>query len=116
MPCWWKDCRFRFSVRTGTNIEKSKLHLRKWVFAVCLFVTNPKGTSSTKLGHEITVQQRTAWFMLHLLRESRAEIGFEEIADPVEADESRFFGERKNMSRKRRRELMKASAGRGTSG
>lgn len=98
MPCWWKDCRSRFSVRTATNIEKSKLQLRKWVFAVCLFVTNPKGASSTRLGHEFKVRQRTAWFMLHLLRESRAEIGFEEIADPVDADDSRFSCERKNMS------------------
>lgn len=68
------------------------------MFAVCLFVTDPKGASSTKLGHEIKVQQRTAWFMLHLLRESRAKIGFEGIADPVEADGSRFSCEHKNMS------------------
>ena len=102
--------------RTGTSIEKSRLKFRKWVFAVCLFVTNPKGIAGTMLAHEFKVQQMTAWFMLHRLCESRAEIGFEEIADPVEADESWFSGERMNMSRKRRGELKKAGAGRGTSG
>ncbi len=54
--------------------------------------------------------------MRHRLCESRAEIGFEEIADPVEADESCFSGERMNLSRKRHREFKKAGAGRGTSG
>lgn len=102
--------------RTGGSIEKSRLKFRKWVFAVCLFVTNPKGDADTMLAHEFKVQQMTAWFMLHRLRESRAETGFEKMADPVEADESRFSGGRMNMSRKRRRELKKAGAGRGTSG
>ena len=54
--------------------------------------------------------------MLHRLCESRAETGLEEIADPVEADEACFSGERINMSRKRRRELKKAGACRWTYG
>ena len=86
------------------------------MFAVCLFVTNPKGVAGTKLAHEVKVQQRTAWFMPRRLCESRAEIGFGEIADPVEVDESRFSRERMNMSRKRHRELKKAGAVRGMSG
>ena len=102
--------------RTGANNEKSRLKFRKWVFAVCLFVTNPKGVAGTMLAHEIKVQQMTAWFMLHRLCESRAEFGFEAIVDPVEADESCFSGECMNMSRKGPRELKKAGACRGTSG
>ena len=86
MPCWCKDCGSCFSVRTGTNIEKSRLKLRKREFAVCLFATNLKGVASTKLAPEIKGQQGTAWFMLHRPRESRAEIGLEEFADPVGAD------------------------------
>ena len=36
MPYWCKECRSYFSVRTGTTMEKSRLPLRKWAFAVYL--------------------------------------------------------------------------------
>ena len=42
MPYWCKGCRSYFSVRTGTTMEKSRLPLRKWAFAVYLYVTNLK--------------------------------------------------------------------------
>ena len=49
MPCWCKDRGSCFSVRTGTNIEKSRLTFRKREFAVCLFATNLNGVASKKL-------------------------------------------------------------------
>ena len=58
-----KDCRSYFSVRTGTNIEKSRLPLRKWIFAIYLFVTHLKGVSSMTLHRDLKVTQKTAWFM-----------------------------------------------------
>ena len=70
MPYWCKSCRSYFSVRTGTTIEKSRLPLRKWAFATYLYVTNLKGVSSMKLHRDLKVTQKTAWFMLHRLREA----------------------------------------------
>ena len=49
MPYWCKDCRSYFSVRTGTTLQHSRLPLRKWAFAVYLYVTSLKGVSSMKL-------------------------------------------------------------------
>ena len=86
MPCRCKDCGSCFSVRTGTNIEKSRLKLRKREFAVRLFATDLKDIASTKLAPEIKEQHGTAWFMLHRPRESRAEFSLEEFADPVGAE------------------------------
>ena len=40
MPYWCRDCKSYFSVRTGTTLQDSRLPLRKWVFAIYLYVTH----------------------------------------------------------------------------
>ena len=86
MPYWCKDCRKYFSVRTGTALESSRLPLRKWAFAVYIYVTCLKSVSSMKLSRDLKVTQKTAWFMLHRLREAWDGSGIEPLAGPVEAD------------------------------
>ena len=105
MPYWCKDCRSYFSVRTGTAIEKSRLPLRKWAFAVYLYVTSLKGVSSMKLHRDLKVTQKTAWFMLHRLREAWGESGIEPMAGPVEVDEVYMGGLRENMPKAKRKTL-----------
>ena len=114
MPYWCKDCRKYFSVRTGTTIAKSNVPLRKWAFAVYLFVTNLKGVSSMRLHREIEVTQKTAWFMLRRLRESWSESELEQFLSPVKVDETYMGGKRKNMSNTKRKE--QAQLGRDTAG
>ena len=104
MPYWCKGCRSYFSVRTGTTIEKSRLPLRKWAFATYLYVTNLKGVSSMKLHRDLKITQKTAWFMLHRLREAWGESGLEAMIGPVEADETYVGGKLGNMTEKRRKE------------
>ena len=70
MPYWCPDCRSYFSVRTGTAIAHSKVPLRKWAMAIYLDVTSLKSVSSMKLHRDLKVTQRTAWFMLHRIREA----------------------------------------------
>ena len=73
MPYRCKDCRKRFSVRTGSILAESKVPLHKWLMAVYLLNTNLKGVSSMKLARDLGVQQRTAWFLAHRIRESMKE-------------------------------------------
>ena len=40
MPYWCSDCRRYFSVRTGTLMERSKVPVRKWAYAIYLDVTS----------------------------------------------------------------------------
>ena len=110
MPYWCSDCRSYFSVKTGTALESSKLPLRKWAFAVYLYLTNLKGVSSMKLHRDIGVSQKTAWFMLHRIREAfdRPGLAFD---GPVEVDETYIGGLEKNKHEKR-----KLKAGRGPVG
>ena len=111
MPYWCKDCRSYFSVRTGTVLQSSRLPLRKWAFAVYLYVTNLKGVSSMKLHRDLNVTQKTAWFMLHRLREAWKESGLEECLGPVEVDETYVGGKEGNKHKSQ-----KMNAGRGTVG
>ena len=99
MPYWCSECRNNFSVRTGTILAKTRVPLCKWAFAVYLFITNLKGISSMKLHREIGVTQKTAWFMLHRLRESWNESGLDKFAGSVEANEAYMGGKRKNTSK-----------------
>ena len=108
------DCRVYFSVKTGTALEGSKVPLRKWVFAIYLETTSLKGVSSMKLHRDLKVTQKTAWFMLHRLREVWANDKDGNFSGPVEVDETYFGGKRKNMSNARRKEL--ADTGRGAVG
>ncbi len=112
MPYWCRDCQSYFSVRTGTTIQNSRLPLRKWVFAIYLYVTSLKGVSSMKLHRDLKVTQKTAWFMLHRLRETWDDSGIDGILGPIEVDETFVGGKRKNMPKAKRKTL----TGRGTAG
>ena len=50
----------------------SRLPLRKWAFTIFLEVTSLKSVSSMQLHRDIGVTQKTAWFMLHRIREAFA--------------------------------------------
>ena len=94
-----KDCRKDFSVQTGTIFEKSKIPLKKWLYAAYLLQTARKGVSSLQLSKQIGVTQKTAWFMLHRLREAcKAKGGI--FSGSVTSDETYFGGEAKNKHKK----------------
>lgn len=64
------QCAEDFTVRTGTIFERSHIPLHKWIYAMYLLVTARKGISSLQLSKEIGITQKSAWFMLHRLREA----------------------------------------------
>lgn len=65
-----RDCEKEFTVRTGTIFERSHVPLNKWLYAMYMVVTARKGISSLQLSKELSVTQKTAWFMLGRLREA----------------------------------------------
>ena len=72
MPYWCKPCRKYFSVKTGTLMEDSNIKYKKWMMAVYLLSTSIKRVSSYKLGSDIELQQRSAWFLNNRIRTSWA--------------------------------------------
>ncbi len=116
LPYYCRGCQKPFSARIGTAIQKSNVPLRKWVFAIYLEMTNLKGVSSMQLHRDINVTQKTAWFMLHRIREAWAgeiEAAFE---GSVEIDETYIGGKRANMSNAKRGRMRSAGMKQGPVG
>ena len=89
------DCRHQFSVRTGTVFERSRIPLRKWLYTLYMVQTARKGISSVQLSKELGITQKSAWFMLHRIREAM-DPGLELLSGEVEIDEAYVGGLEKN--------------------
>mgnify|MGYP001609856778 CR=1 FL=1 len=64
------SCKDDFTVRTGTIFGRSHVPLHKWLYAMYMLMTARKGVSSLQLGKEIGITQKSAWFVLHRIREA----------------------------------------------
>ena len=94
-----------FSTKTGTFMARSNVSYQEWLFAIYLFVTNLKGVSSMKVHRELKRSQRTAWYLVHRIRNSWKMDGSNLFEGPVECDETYFGGQRKNMPKSARATL-----------
>ena len=91
------DCRKRFSIKVGTIFADTKIPLRKWFMAIWLITSHKKGIASTQLAKDISVTQKTAWFMLHRLRHAIRTQSFNRPLDgEIESDETFIGGKEKN--------------------
>ena len=107
---WHKDCRKQFTVKTGTVMHSSKTSTQNWLIAMYMVLTARKGVSAMQLSKELGVQYKTAWYMLHRIREACASGSFK-FSRVVEVDETYIGGKEKN-----KHESKKLHAGRGPVG
>lgn len=70
----WKcrACRRRFSITSGTLFHGRKLAMRDILAAIALFVNGASGVSALRMARELNVQHKTAFVLLHKLREAMA--------------------------------------------
>ena len=89
--CKSKECRKQFSVKVGTIFEDSPLTLDKWFVAVWCIANAKNGISSCELARALDITQKSAWFMLHRIREAMKTGSFTKLKGEVEVDET-FVG------------------------
>lgn len=106
----WKcrDCRKQFSIKVGTIFEDSPLPLSKWMPAIWMLVNCKNGISSYELARALGVTQKTAWFMLHRIREAMQDGDLGPFDGEVEADETYVGGLAKNMHKAKRERVITA--------
>lgn len=89
------DCREQFTVTVGTVFERSKVPLNKWLLATHLLCASKKGISGHQMARMLGVTYKTAWFMMHRIREAMRDTDNEPMGGygkTVEADETYVGG------------------------
>ena len=114
---WWcKGCKKQFTVKVGTIFEDSPIGLDKWMTAVWMLVNCKNGISSYELHRALGVTQKTAWFMLHRVREALQQKSIKSKKDQiggfgeVEVDETFIGGKAKNMHKNRRLKMIQRTS------
>ncbi len=68
-------CRKQFTVTVGTVFERSHIPLNKWLLATFLFASSKKGISAHQMHRLLDITYKSAWFMMHRLREAMSPLG-----------------------------------------
>lgn len=105
--CKGKHPRRQFSVKVGTLMEDSPIALGDWLVVGWMLGSCRNGISSYEVARTIGITQKSAWFMLHRLREAMQQ-GFspDKLMGEVEADETYVGGKSRFMHLKKRKQVI----------
>jgi transposase-like protein len=87
-------CKGQFTVTVGTVFERSKISLTKWWMAARMMNSGKNGVSAHEIHRTLGVTYKTAWFMMHRLREAMTDLAPGPMGgegQTVQADET-YYG------------------------
>ena len=91
-----QHCGHHLHPTVGTPMERTRLPLHKWFYAMFLFSTSRHGVAAKELERQLDIPYKTAWRMAHEIRKYMARVDGEwPLAGPggdVEADETYIGG------------------------
>ncbi len=108
-PVWkCRDCSKQYSITSATIFHSRKLQVRDMLAAIALFTNGAKGYSALQMSRDLAVDYKTAFVLVHKLRESIAlSRGEGTLEGEVEVDGANFGGyvkpANKRVDRKDRR-------------
>jgi len=92
---WCRECKYQFSVTTGTLLHNSHAPVWKWFLAVHLLVESDGGLPAHRLAKQLGGSYRTAWFIEHRVRAAlKASAEPSGAPEPIAADHDRTNDER----------------------
>jgi transposase-like protein len=97
------DCKKQFTVKVGTVFEHMRLPLHKALQAVYLITSSKKGISAHQLHRTLEITYKSAWFLMHRIREAMRDgelAPFGGNGGIVEVDET-FIGRLKGAEKRR---------------
>jgi transposase-like protein len=106
------ECKGQFTVTVGTVFERSKVPLTKWWMAAHLMNSGKNGVSAHEIHRQIGVTYKTAWFMMHRLREAMSSKHAAPMGgggQQVQADETYYGNTSKRAKGYKRGHLNKSS-------
>ncbi|MCB0746789.1 MAG: IS1595 family transposase [Ignavibacteriae bacterium] len=103
--CSNNECYKKFTVKVGTIFENSKIPFRIWFASIFLATNHKKGISSVQLASDLGITQKTAWFVLHRIREMLKDKAPQMLGENnmVETDTAYIGGKENNKHIKKRR-------------
>jgi transposase-like protein len=97
------QCKGQFTVKIGTVFEHMRLPLHKALQAVYLVTSSKKGISAHQLHRTLEITYKSAWFLLHRIREAMRDGDLSPFGSGggiVEVDET-FTGKLKGVPKRR---------------
>jgi transposase-like protein len=93
------DCRYQYSVTTGTIFHDTHLPLTKWFIGIYLICSAKKGISAKELQRQLATSYKTAWYMAHRIRLAMQQDDdfCEKFSGVCEVDETYVGGKRKGQ-------------------
>lgn len=107
-----KSCKKQFTLKVGTIFEDSPLGMDKWMIAVWMIANCKNGISSYEIARALGITQKSAWHMMHRVRQAMHNKDFVRLGGPgseVEVDETFIGGKARNMHAIRWRKVITAS-------
>jgi transposase-like protein len=100
-----KDCRKQFTVLVGTIFHGSKIDVQTWLLVIFDVCCAKNGISAREVERKYGLTPKTAWFMLHRIREAMKRDPLTSLLyGTVMADETWIGGDPKNRHRSDPRE------------
>jgi transposase-like protein len=86
------NCRYQFSVTSGTMLHDTHLPLTTWFYVTYVICESKKGISANQIKRMFGISYKTAWYLCHRIRAAMLEVAPEKLGGTVEIDETYVGG------------------------